>query len=165
LARKFPAVVTNVRLRVLLFLCTGNDYRSRFAELWFNHHAAENGLDWFAVSRGLRITPDTNPGFLSGHVLRACKELALPVTLRDPRPLTAEDLERADHVVAMDWTEHFPMLRERFSGFEDRVEYWDIGDLPVLDPDEAIDRMRRQLEDLSRRMMAHHEPQLGTRRA
>ncbi len=37
----------------LLFLCTGNYYRSRFAELLFNHLAAQVGLDWRADSRGV----------------------------------------------------------------------------------------------------------------
>jgi protein-tyrosine phosphatase len=37
----------------VLFLCTGNYYRSRFAEDYFNHGASRRGLIWRAVSRGL----------------------------------------------------------------------------------------------------------------
>jgi hypothetical protein len=39
--------------KIMLFLCTGNYYRSRFAELLFNHLAKQRGLDWQATSRGL----------------------------------------------------------------------------------------------------------------
>ncbi|HEX9047464.1 MAG TPA: low molecular weight phosphatase family protein, partial [Verrucomicrobiae bacterium] len=37
----------------LLFLCTGNYYRSRFAEILFNSLASRSQLDWQADSRGL----------------------------------------------------------------------------------------------------------------
>jgi len=40
--------------RTVLFLCTGNYYRSRHAEAVFNHHAERLGLGWRAVSRGSR---------------------------------------------------------------------------------------------------------------
>ena len=39
----------------VLFVCTGNYYRSRFAEAVFNHLAAARGLPWRAVSRGLAV--------------------------------------------------------------------------------------------------------------
>ena len=39
----------------LLFLCTGNYYRSRFAEILFNSVAGKMGLSWKASSRGLAI--------------------------------------------------------------------------------------------------------------
>ena len=39
--------------KVVLFLCTCNYYRSRFAEIVFNHKARKAGLDWQATSRGL----------------------------------------------------------------------------------------------------------------
>ena len=37
----------------VLFLCTGNYYRSRFAEMLFNHLAVESQLNWKADSRGI----------------------------------------------------------------------------------------------------------------
>ena len=39
----------------LLFLCTGNYYRSRFAELLFNAMAAKHIVPWQAFSRGLAL--------------------------------------------------------------------------------------------------------------
>jgi protein-tyrosine-phosphatase len=39
----------------ILFLCTGNYYRSRFAEVLFNSVADKMGLPWRAASRGLAL--------------------------------------------------------------------------------------------------------------
>ena len=43
------------RQQIVLFLCTGNYYRSRFAEAVFNSVAARMGLSWRASSRGLAL--------------------------------------------------------------------------------------------------------------
>ena len=37
----------------VLFVCSGNYYRSRLAEILFNHEAAAAGLAWESGSRGL----------------------------------------------------------------------------------------------------------------
>jgi len=44
----------------VLFLCTGNYYRSRFAEVLFNALAREHGLPWRAESRGLALERGVN---------------------------------------------------------------------------------------------------------
>jgi protein-tyrosine-phosphatase len=41
--------------KTVLFLCTGNYYRSRFAEILFNSVAGKMGLPWRASSRGLAL--------------------------------------------------------------------------------------------------------------
>ena len=48
----------------VLFLCTGNYYRSRFAEELFNHLAIQRGLAWRADSAGLEVEKwrSYNPG-------------------------------------------------------------------------------------------------------
>jgi protein-tyrosine phosphatase len=47
-------------MRTILFLCTGNYYRSRFAEQYFNHLARQVSLPWLAVSRGLATERGVN---------------------------------------------------------------------------------------------------------
>ncbi len=44
----------------ILFLCTGNYYRSRFAEILFNAVAGKMGLPWKASSRGLALERGVN---------------------------------------------------------------------------------------------------------
>ena len=46
---------TNNAHKRVLFICTGNFYRSRFAEAVFNHHAELHKIPWVAFSRGLAI--------------------------------------------------------------------------------------------------------------
>src|SRR5580704_19544869 len=46
--------------KIVLFLCTGNYYRSRFAEVLFNSVAGKMGLPWQASSRGLALERGVN---------------------------------------------------------------------------------------------------------
>ena len=46
--------------RTVLFLCTGNYYRSRFAEVLFNSVACKMRLQWRASSRGLALERGIN---------------------------------------------------------------------------------------------------------
>ena len=48
------------RLRTVLFLCTGNYYRSRFAEILFDSVAVKMSLPWKASSRGLVLERGIN---------------------------------------------------------------------------------------------------------
>ena len=58
--------------KLVLFLCTGNYYRSRFAEIVFNHFASSRSLDWRADSRGLaREFGAWNVGPISPYTLQA----------------------------------------------------------------------------------------------
>jgi len=45
----------------VLFLCSGNYYRSRFAEIFFNWLAEEKSLSWRAESRAIRIKRSATP--------------------------------------------------------------------------------------------------------
>ncbi len=40
--------------KTVVFVCTGNFYRSRFSEYLFNALAKTSGLYWNATSRGLK---------------------------------------------------------------------------------------------------------------
>src|SRR5438552_2160423 len=127
--------------KCVLFLCTGNYYRSRFAEVVFNHLASERGLDWRADSRGL--APDFgiwNVGPISPYTLRALevRQIPCPDPLRDPLHCFENDLSGADLIVALKEAEHQPLLAKHFAGWEDRVEYWHVHDLDGAMPDEAL---------------------------
>lgn len=113
----------------VLFICTGNYYRSRFAEAVFNHLAGRQGSAWRAFSRGLAI--DLAPPGLSPHTLAAlhARQIPLRCTSRERCALTAADLERARVAVALKEAEHRPYLRKQFPHWEDRVEYWHFHDV------------------------------------
>jgi hypothetical protein len=84
------ASISKIMENRVLFICTGNYYRSRFAEAVFNHHAEALGLRWRAFSRGLAIHL-VPPGFvLSPHTLEHLKARRMEVrhTAPDRRQLT-----------------------------------------------------------------------------
>jgi len=145
-------------LRKVLFICTGNFFRSAFAEHYFNHLAAENRelgvrdprrkpAAWSAESRGLdlaQLSPSQRAARMSHFTLERLRGLGVPVPMapgarfpaHSPTPLALADLERFDRVIAMHAPSHRPMLRafvERHPGppgaLLDRVEFWHIDDV------------------------------------
>src|SRR5690349_17178122 len=91
--------------KTVLFLCTGNYYRSRFAEVLFNSVAGKLGLPWRALSRGLALERGVNNiGPMAASVIKALEAMGLcaaEAVARLPAQVTADDLERADRVVAL----------------------------------------------------------------
>jgi protein-tyrosine phosphatase len=126
--------------RTVLFLCTGNYYRSRFAAVLFTALAAQEGLDWAASSRGLKIGWPGNLGAMSEHTERRLAELNVPLDgfRHMPMRCRACDLEGADHVVALKEAEHRAMLAERFGDWQDRVTYWHVHDVDQAHPEQAL---------------------------
>lgn len=138
--------------KTVLFLCTGNYYRSRFAESVFNHLAPAQGLDAIAVSRGLQIDMATLVGSVSVHTREAAQQRGVPLDTRMPIDLTYGDLRRAHLIVAVKETEHRPMLDARFPGWSSRVVFWNVHDidgaLPELALAEIEAHVRRLIEQL-----------------
>jgi protein-tyrosine phosphatase len=143
--------------RRVLFLCTGNYYRSRFAEIFFNHHAEKLGLPWRAASRGLALERGVkNVGPLSADTVARLRELGIPHEgyLHDPRPVGTEDLTGADLVVAVKEAEHRPLLCERFPAWVECVEYWHVHDVDGATPADALLCLERALVALLTRLSA-----------
>ncbi len=136
-------------MREVLFLCTGNYYRSRYAEAWFNHTAAGRGLDWRAFSRGLALPAASRPG-LSPHAARRLHARKIPRrhTAEDPAQVTAAELRRAARIVVLKETEHRPLLAQLHPGWEDRVEYWEIDDLDRAPPETTLDAIESRVDAL-----------------
>ena len=123
----------------LIFICTGNYYRSRFAEAVFNHHAAEHRLNWRAFSRGLAIHLAPDDG-LSVHTRNALAARGIPIhcTAPDKAPVTESDLRCAARRIALKEAEHRPYIRSLFPEWEEKVEYWHVHDLDVAQAEEAL---------------------------
>ena len=137
--------------RTVLFLCTGNYYRSRFAAILFNHLARQRGMKWSAGSRGLKIGWPGNHGALSEHTER--RLAAMNINFDDSRHMPLQcrecDLAAADLVIALKEAEHRAMLAAQFAGWQDRVTYWHVHDVDAAHPDEAL----REIELLVRRLI------------
>jgi predicted translation initiation factor SUI1 len=120
--------------RTVLFLCTGNYYRSRFAEVLFNSVAGKMGLPWRASSRGLALERGVNNvGPMAVSAVQALEALgvrAAEAVTRLPAQVTTDDLERAALIIALKHAEHLPLLQERFPAWAGRVEFWQVDDAP-----------------------------------
>jgi protein-tyrosine phosphatase len=140
-------------MKNLLFLCTGNYYRSRFAEIFFNWHAEKRSLSWRATSRGLALDP-LNPGPMSRHTIARLAGHGIPVApnQRLPMDATQHDFESAFHVVAVKEAEHRPIVRRRFPAVVDRVEFWHVHDVDCAPPDVAMPHLERELMGLIERL-------------
>ena len=123
----------------VLFLCTGNYYRSRFAEHFFNEQARKRQLAWQATSRGLQPSLE-NLGFMSRHALDRLNSLGMAPRepLRLPMDLQSSDLMTAELTIAMNEVEHRPLMAARFPEWTERVRYWRIYDLDVADADSGL---------------------------
>jgi protein-tyrosine phosphatase len=143
--------VEDENVKTILFLCTGNYYRSRFAEELFNHHAERAKLDWIARSRGLALERGThNIGPISPFALHALKEMAIGARGADrfPQQCTVADLAAADFIVAVKEEEHRPLMRERFAEWEHRLDYWKVHDVEDVAPAEALPLLSQEVRTL-----------------
>ena len=125
----------------LLFLCTANYYRSRFAEMLFNHLAAQHQLNWTADSRGIATNLGAdNTDVISEHTTNGLRSRGVVIgnDHRSPIQVETEDFERADLVIALYEQEHRPYMERWFPDWADRIEYWHVGDLHVTTADEAL---------------------------
>ena len=137
----------------ILFLCSGNYYRSRHAEIYFNWLAARESASVTAISRGLALS-DVNVGAISQHTLERLRELGIecPTCTRLPLWLSEEDLSAARHVIALKTAEHQPMLAARFPTWLSRVEFWDIDDLDCAGPATALPQIEQAVAGLFERV-------------
>jgi len=122
--------------KTVLFLCTGNYYRSRFAEIFFNHVAGKFGLSWKAISRGLALERGSaNVGSMAVIAIKALEKMGISAkedVARLPQSVTTEELEQADLVVALKESEHLPLIQERFPAWIKTVEFWEVNDDPAV---------------------------------
>lgn len=140
-------------MKSVLFLCTGNYYRSRFAECVFNHVARQRGMPWRAESRGLRVQPEgvVNVGAISIFAVAGLRErkVAHEEPLRFPKQVSKEEMRAAAVVVALKEQEHRAMIEAQFPRLAGRVRYWHVHDLDVAMPSEALGELEQLVRGLA----------------
>jgi len=123
----------------ILFLCTGNYYRSRLAEELFRYHAREADFEIECDSAGLGKIPNpSNPGLIGIAALESLQERGIrSLSLaRHPKQWTPSDIQTADIIVCMNEREHKVMLESQARPFLNHrhIVYWSIPDVEE-DPD------------------------------
>jgi len=140
------------RQKVVLFLCTGNYYRSRFAEA----SSTPSPARWACRGRPRRgAWPWNEVSPTAGRWPRPPSRALLALGVRPgeafarlPAQVTGEELEGADRIVALKQAEHLPLLQERFPTWAEKVELWQVEDDP-----EALALIEREIMGLVARLL------------
>jgi protein-tyrosine phosphatase len=144
-------------MKSLLFLCSGNYYRSRFAEEYFNHLTEKLGGAWRADSKGLYqdLSFLQNIGSISVFTIKEMEWRGLVCKNQDryPESVSYDDFSKYDHCVAMDKNEHYPMIQRLFPHIDVAIEYWDIKDIDFEDPASACDRIVKNVQILFEKLV------------
>lgn len=140
----------------VLFLCTGNYYRSRFAEILFNDLARRHRLKWSAFSRALGLEKGNyNVGAISSLTRAACaaRGLEIPEPVAFPAAATPQDLTDAKRVIALKEAEHRQYVLSKFPELSHKVEYWHVHDRDIAPPEEACAQIERHVIQLIAELM------------
>lgn len=146
--------------KTVVFVCTGNFYRSRFSEHLFNARAQKAGLNWRASSRGLQTWTADGEGPISEFAAyRLIAKGLLFDWKRFPIQLSQADLENADLVVALKKAEHHSMMLKQFPDWAEKIQYWHIDDLDCATADEALPICEECVDFLVKSLLAAQEEQ------
>lgn len=145
----------------VLFLCTGNYYRSRYAETLFNSVAATMHLPWRASSRGLAIERGVNNvGPMAVAAIESLEARGVRAVAdfgRFPLQATPADFEVAHWIVALKEIEHLPLLQERFPAWAEKVEFWHVDDAPDI-----FGLIEQEVMDLASRLIGGGRKRVAT---
>ena len=141
----------NERIKVN-FVCSGNYYRSRLAEAYFNYISDLLRLNYVADSHGLAIhfadELAEEHGEISPFSREKLEEIGVPEQyyMRDRKSLTSDAIDNSDINIALDRKEHTPMLKEQFPERESSFCYLDIKDVFDWEPERTISETINQVE-------------------
>lgn len=130
------------------FICSGNYYRSRFCEIYYNHLTQSSSAD----SRGLLAYKGSNEGMISIHTLEYLAQLKLPVVPHKfPEQLEENHLNSTQKIIAVCEREHRVLMKEMFPEWETKTEYWQVNDIDFSEPKEALPTLKLMVEALVKR--------------
>lgn len=143
-------------MKKVLFICTGNYYRSRFAEEVFNDLCSVMGNALVADSVGLKV-PETraqNPGSISVYTLEGLRDMGISPkgAAREPRQVEVQDVVEAEMCIAISRREHEGMVKDVIPDHEERIDYWEVEDIELEKPEEALARIKEEVEALVKRL-------------
>ena len=143
--------MTKASEKTVLFLGTDNYYRSRFAEIVFNSVVGKMGLSWRAISRGLAVERSVNKCPMAKPAVKFLETMGIVAFIdvaRPPAQVTEDELRDADLIVALNHAEHLPVLEQQFPTWIEKVECWQVDDVP-----EALAVIEREVMKLTARLI------------
>lgn len=147
-----------VPIKQFCFVCTGNLYRSKYAEACFNYLCIKNNVtNKRAFSRGLRVQPTEQ--YEHGESFTFPVRLAIPTYNRmmkrnipfcligaTNQMLDNYDCASSEKIILMNKDEHTPWMKQKHSEYLDRVECLEIGDKNYL-PENGYDGPAWEIDD------------------
>jgi len=67
-----------------------------------------------------------------------------------PQTLRPELLDQFDRAIALSREEHEPMINKDWNELIGRVEFWEVGDIGVDEPERALQKICRGVESVVR---------------
>jgi len=128
----------------ILFVCTGNSYRSPVAEALLKKIQGDLEVESAGTQPAGMIATNAKK-FLE-------RENALEKLKRMPEGIDQKNLEKYDLIVAMKQNHKNEILR-RFPQMEDRIEIWNIDDpiyLPYGSDEEVFEEIKRKVIELAK---------------
>lgn len=141
-------------MKKLLFVCSGNYYRSRFAEAYLNYLSDLFSLDIKAESRGLAIhfadELAEEFGEISKDTKERCNSLGIPKKYWDKNreSIRREDFENFDQIICLDLEEHAPMIKEQFPDQIYSVCYLKVKDIFDWEPKQTLDSISETIQEM-----------------
>jgi len=161
-----PTASRTVKPVKVLFICTGNYYRSRFAEAYLKHVASQGQRRVVVFSRGTALAEHSH--LVSPLVTAELDRRGISVSLIDGAPvqLTEDDLKNADVIVGLNKPEHQPKIAQMFPSFDlSKVVFWDVPDADVLAAPAAFERIVRHVDALAKDLETGPAPSPATSRS
>ncbi len=123
----------------ILFVCTANIFRSRFAEEVFNCLVIKQRIPAKAFSAGLKVGE-----YHVRKIYRPALEQLTKFNIKPKRPnelsvhINEVQLSKYDQLICMDEAEHKPMVLSNSKLNDINFEYWDIIDEPKVQSDVSL---------------------------
>lgn len=141
------------------FVCTGNYYRSRFAESYFNYLCDILKLNFEADSYGLAIhyadELAEEHGEISPYSKERMEQIGIPDHYfdRDRKSLTKDAIENSDIIIAMDKEEHTEMIMEQFPSYINQFNFFEVKDVFDWEPKKTLDETQKNVEKMINEIM------------
>ena len=133
----------------VLFVCTWNIHRSRFAEEVFNYLAKKSNDKHQAFSAGFRFGSNSFRTIYYPALDNLKKLNIVPLRPNDfSKHIDDVDLFNYDRIICMDEGEHKPMVLANPNLQNDLFEYWNIIDEPKMKSELSLQKCYQKVENL-----------------